>query len=299
MKIYNCSNNHEYNDIILSLMENSRMFKHRFVSKASSSELIITNDYFSLDIKDIPIPKIKIMDSLICNPDLSMNDKEQIDAIEIADHVIFTSKAIKNNLFKLYPDIKIKDSSVILRISDKNPFKTNGGIIPDVETIIAVANDWSLSEKRLDSLLEFISNIPQKLYLLGKCKEDVPNNVVTIEKFDDVTLHKILMESQVMIDLSYKDFSSYYVSKAIASGIPIIYTDSGGLSEIVQFGVIIDDSQEIEKYSHIPSIDKMRLMIAFNEIRTNFKSLYKQDRKTHLAMITNYYNVFSKYEKRT
>jgi glycosyltransferase involved in cell wall biosynthesis len=297
MKIYHCSNKKEGSDIIASLIENSRIFRHRFVIKASLSDVIITVDGFTDEIKELKIPKIKIMDSMVCQDDLSMNNQDQLDAIELADYVIFTSKSIKEHLLKLYPNIKIKKSTIIRRITDSKIFKTIERTIPDIEYLIAVADDWSQPEARLQTLLDFMSIIPQKLYLVGKCNEDVPENIIKIKNFDNISLNKLLSESHVMIDISYKNFSSKYVSMAIAAGLPVIYTNSGCLEEVVQFGSSMEDDKEIKFYTQIPEIDKMMVMNSFNDVRTNFKTLYKQDKKNILLMVTNYYNILSEFEK--
>jgi len=298
MKIYQCSNTSQENDIITSLIENSILYGYRITPKSILSDVILTSNIFTPDVEKLNIPKIKIIDSLICNSDLSINNESELKSTEIADCIIFTSNILKENYIKLYPEVQNKKSFVIPRITNSKNYKTISKNIPDVEFLIAIAQDWSSPDKRVDILLDFISKIPQKLYLLGNCELDTPNNVVLIEKFDDKLLDNLLMKSQIMIDLSYKEFSTKYVSRAVAAGLPIIYTNSGSLSEVVEHGIEIEDEKNIGFYTTVPEINIMDVLKAFNDIRYNFKNFYKQENKNYLTMVNSYNKIISEYEKK-
>jgi len=121
IRILNCSNNpesdytkeHGYldSDIIVLLKENARIFECKFVNR--NGDILLTNNIFPLENRDVGIPKIQIIDYLETSDEYKYKNDQIVNSALIADHVVFTTQSLKDLFKKFYPDIKLKNSSVI------------------------------------------------------------------------------------------------------------------------------------------------------------------------------------------
>ena len=306
IRIYDCSNSSESdhgksygpkdNDIISSLKEHSRQFDSKFVN--SMADIILTNDIFIDGVKGIDMPKIKRMDGIYWNNNYTYKNIPLNESAELADHVIFISEFSKQSLKILYPDIKIKSSSVILNTADNKIFKqTKQKNV--VSSVVASATDWSREEKRFKSLMEFSRVIPETLYLIGNCDMEVPPNVVKLGYIENYNkINEILNNSEVFINLSYRDAAPKVVCQAVAAGLPVLYADSGGVSEILDYGVPIKDEKEIFFADEVPDLDVIDILISYNELKNNYNKYKGNLKRNHLAMINNYYKIITEYGNR-
>jgi len=307
IRIYDCSNSPESehgrdygpkeNDIIKSLKEFARTFDSKFVN--SMADVLITNDIFPSELRDIDMPKIKRMDGIYWHNEQKHKNDQLNASAEISDHVIFISEFSRKALTTLYPDIRIKSSSVILNTADNRifkPLKKKEGVMSNV---IASCTNWNRKEKRFNSLMQLARLIPDTLYLIGECDMEVPPNVVKLGyKSDYYEINEILNTSDAFINLSYRDAAPKVVCQAVAAGLPILYADSGGLSEIVDKGVPIPDEKEIYFSEEVPELDPVDMLKAYNELKKNYNSYLGNVKTSHLAMITNYYKIITQYGNR-
>lgn len=313
INIYDCSNSPEShhgvdygpkeNDVIKGLKEYSRLFGCKFVSKPSMANIIITNDIFPEEIKKLDAPKIKRMDGIYWENLTKHKNIQLNESAEIADHVIFISEYSKIALRTLYPDVVIKDSSVILNTADNKIFKNNARWSHPSEHIIkrfiASCTNWNRKEKRFDSLMELAKMIPETLYLVGECEMEVPANVIKLGYISDYEqMSKILQESDAYINLSYRDAAPKLVCQAVACGLPILYADSGGLSEIVKYGFSIKDEKEIFFADDVAQLNTNDILQSYNELKKYPKNKISDVNTNYLAMITNYYKIITSYGNR-
>jgi len=284
------------NDVIRLLKEYSREFNSKFVN--SMGDIIITNDIFPSYVKDIDMPKIKRMDGIYWHNDYKYKNDSLNESAQIADHVIFISEYSKRALKTLYPDIKIKSSSVILNSADNRIFRPTKQRNRVIHNVIACCTNWNRKEKRFDDLMQLAKLIPETMYLIGECDFEVPPNVVKlgyIDNYDEINEH--LNKCDMFINLSYRDAAPKVVCQASAVGLPILYADSGGVSEIVDRGVPITDEKGIFFDDEVPSLDPADMLRSYNLLKQNYNNYLGRVRVNHLAMINNYYKKFEEYKK--
>jgi glycosyltransferase involved in cell wall biosynthesis len=310
IKIYDCSNSPESihgrdygpkeNDIIRGLKEYAKIFDCRFVNKYNMADIIITNDIFPNEIKNMNIPKIKRMDGIYWqNEKLFKNDMLN-ESAEIADHVIFISEFSKKSLEVLYPNIKLKDFSVILNSADNKIFKPSPkNRLEFVSSLVANCTNWNRKEKRFDSLMQFARLIPEKIYLIGHCEMDTPDNVIKLGYIDNYEkINEALNGADVFVNLSYRDAAPKVVCQAVSCGLPVLYADSGGVSEILDYGVPILDEKEIFFSDDVYELDPIEILKSYNILKSNYL-LYKGNvKRNYLATIKNYYKIIEQYGNR-
>jgi len=323
LRIYDCSNSAESdhgkehgpidNDIIRGLKEHARLFDCKFINKYTMADVIITNDIFPEEIKKSDIPKIKRMDGIYWDNENKHKNISLNESAEIADHVIFISEYSKKSLNTLYPEVKIKESSVILNTADnrifrngKQEWKIKRGLpapyINDtyegVRTLSASCTDWSRKVKRFDSLMQLARLIPEKLYLIGRCDMETPGNVIKLGYISDNNkINDILNDSDVFVNLSYRDAGAKVVCQAVACGIPVLYADSGGVSELIDYGMAIPDEKEIYFADDVYELDPIDILKSYNELKNEYRHRINTTRN-YMAMISNYYKIITDYGNR-
>jgi len=309
IKIFDCSNSPERpehrhnsggpkeNDIILDLKKYSSQYDCEFVNDYKNCDVILTNDIFPKELQNIKIPKIKRMDGVYWDFNRERNEKLNLAATQ-ADHVIFISKFSQNSLKTLYPEIKIQNESVILNRCDNKIFiKKN--MTYDL-SFAASCTNWSRHEKRFETLIRLSKMIPEKIYLIGECDFDVPNDVEKLGYFSDYNeLSTALNKASAYINVSYRDAAPKCVCQALSCGLPVLYTDSGGVKELVRLnGVGIRDENKIyfdEKSHYIKDED---LLIAYKEFKNNFIKLRTQTINTtynYQKTLKQYFNIIKQY----
>jgi len=307
LKIYDCSNSSESyhgknigpveNDIIRGLKEYAYFFSADFVNDFNSADVVITNDIFPKEIKNSNIPKIKRMDGIFWNNNLKFRNIELNESAEIADEVIFISHYSKTALYTLYPEIKLKSSSIVLNAADNNifPFKINKN--KNIEIFGAVATNWERDVKRFNSLVALGERIKEKIYLVGQCNQDVPENIIKFgycEKPSEI--NEILQKCDAFINLSYRDAAPKVVCQASSIGLPILYADSGGVSEIANNGVPILDEKQIYFDDTVKELDIDEMLKSYYQIKENYNNLLKKPNNNYLLMLEGYFKVINKYK---
>lgn len=250
MKIYDCSNS-EYrpehrggggpvtNEIMRYLHENAETYGHSFVG-AEESEVIITNDVFPPGLSG---KKVKRMGGVF-EGELERNNKYNKAAQE-ADVVIFISEYVRETYDKLYGLETIKDSVVINNWVDPIIYKPKIKYADVPVKFAAIATDWKRKEKRLESIIEF-ANIFKwlEITLIGKCELELPKNMRAVGYIEEPEkVAEVLREQDGFINFSYRDAGPKVVMQGISSGLPVLYSNSGGVPEVANyFGVEITEN---------------------------------------------------------
>tara|TARA_X000000950_G_scaffold183047_1_gene221780 strand:- start:6985 stop:7956 length:972 start_codon:yes stop_codon:yes gene_type:complete len=216
-------------------------------------------------------------------------NRKYIKASLIADHIVFVS----NWLMNLYisQGINISKSSVILSGSNSKNFNTNDKKNWNKsEKIKLITHHWSdnwmkgfkiyqeidnlLSDTNLSEKLEFtyLGNYPKDLNL---------NQTLTIPPADEETTAEILKNNHIYITASINEPSGNHHIEAAQCGLPILYLESGGITEYCEgYGLsFTEDNLEEKIYELIEKYDY-------------FIELLKKYPQSSEKMCSDYLNLF-------
>lgn len=162
------------------------------------------------------------------------------------------------------------------------------------------ATNWKRNEKRPEELLKFANFIGiynEKILLIGKSNIKHPNiiNVGYIENKKE--LSKTISSVDAWVNFSYRDAAPKAVLQSIKCNKPVLYADSGGLTELVKnFGVPIKDNKKL-------NFDNNNFNLKDKEIKKSyflFKEKYnrsvfqKPKQKKYIDTLREYANIFIK-----
>lgn len=287
MKIFDCSINeisnalHDKsslgpieNDIMSDLKKYSKVFGHEFVDDYKKSDVIITNTMYPdkiLRYSENRIPRIKRMDGIFNTNSTKHRNDILNKAATQSDKVIFISEYSKNSYYKLYGS-KLKRDCVILNNSDNEVFKPLN--IEKSEFILcSSATNWSRKDKRLKSIIELSTRIDDKIVLIGRCDEEIPSSIIKVGYISDYTnLNRILNSCSLFLSPFFRCAGSKVTTQAISAGLPVIYSSSGGINELVNNnGEAVGDYDEIDFIDSPPDLNVDDFYNMYITIRSNYK----------------------------
>lgn len=277
--IHDCSNSKERpehrgfggakeNGCVSILKKYAHLFNCEFINSPQDADVVFTNDVFP---RDIPRDrkKVKRMDGIFWQSDYLDRNEKLNHAAQIADHVIFVSEYSRRNYYQLYGD-PLKNESVALNWVDTNVFYHGSRLRDKPERWLAVATSWERPEKRYNELAVFRSMIDGELTCIGKHGD--------IDYLEQDELAELMRNSDAFVNFSYRDASPKVVAEAVSCGLPVLYANSGGVPELVPFGVGITDCEFCGFYNKPFSINQ-------NEIKIGYAHFVKQYRKLKDAAI--------------
>lgn len=306
MKIFDCSNSSErpmnrhfggpfQNEFVGYLKEFSKDFGCEFVEDYKKSDLIFTNDVFPKHLSKIDLPKVKRMDGVFWQESLKERNEKYNLAAQMADHVIFISEYSSNSYQKLYGN-DLKELSVVKHWTKKHFEFDNSSDFN--RTFFCMATDWARPEKRFDEVLKFSKMFPEcSIKVVGKCESTVPKNVELYGYLDPDSnaFLNVLKSCTGMLNLTCKDAATKTVCISINHSIPVLYSNSGGVSEYVQnSGEAIFENDSIEFLDHIPKLQEKDISEGFYKFKENYNK--KEFPKTNFEnSLSGYFEVFKKY----
>jgi glycosyltransferase involved in cell wall biosynthesis len=292
-KIYDCSNSdarpaHDSknggpveNDIMRGLKKFAFLFGFKFVSRPSDADVIITNDVFPYDILAYRKPLVKRMDGIYWQPELRDRNKSLNGSALMADMVIFISEFSRNSLKELYPEVfnRLRNHSVVLNCVNTDDFKPYPGLKPTDEFIwVATATNWERPEKRFDAILDFVKDFgnDEKLILIGNYDRNsqLSKKVIPVGYLSDENIGNILGPSHAFVNFSYRDAGSKVTCQALMCGLPVLYSISGGVPEIVRTygkGIGIKDMKPVPTF--IPKLKMEDIHYAHKSFRWIYNEL--------------------------
>jgi glycosyltransferase involved in cell wall biosynthesis len=259
LKIFDCSNSAERpqsgqtgpveNTLVAAIKKYAPEFDCRFVYNVNSADVLFTNDVFPANLANIKKPRVKRMDGIYWQENLQSRNQPYNWAALEADAVIFISQ-FSYNSYIMQVNERIKRPYIILNNVDTEIFNRFGEYYEyKINRWAASASDWSRPEKRLSSIIDFARKIQEPIYLIGKCEEPLPSNIIKFGYIKDQKyLRKILISCDAFINTSYRDAAPKTVCEAVACGLPVLYLDSGGVRELVKVGIGCWD--KIHEYFH-------------------------------------------------
>ena len=294
MKIFDCSINnisnnlHNVNslgplenDIMSDLRKYSSKFNVEFVDDYKKCDVIITNTIYPDKVLDYSIKnnitKVKRMDGIFSINELEHRNTPLNIAAQQSDKVIFISEYSRQSYYTLYGD-KLKSDCVILNDVDDNIFKPLN-MKKHTFMLCSSATNWSRKEKRLKSVVALAKRINEKIILIGRCDEN----------YDKINV--ALNLSNVFLSLFFRCAGSKVTTQAIRSGLPILYTSSGGLPELVNTGVIINDYDSINFLDSIPDLNDDEVYDKYLHLKENY-GYYRnviKPKDSYLKMIEKYF----------
>lgn len=291
------------NDIMMGLSRHAYLFNWERIGNYKNADVIITNTTYPDCVLDwcerYSIPKIKRMDGIFWQKKLIYRNEFLNQASTLSDAVIFISQYSKKCYYKLYGD-KLKSTTVILNNVDDDifyPRKINK--IEDF-TSISSATNWARSDKRLQDIIRLSERIyPDVIKLIGHCDVNLPSNIVKLGYIDDVTIMNYLINSSdVFLSPFFRDAGSKVTCQAVNCNLPVLFSSTGGLPEIVKNGGIeIEDYNDIDFLDEVPNIDIDNMVSRYNEIKLNYKDIKNKKSKSfkYKDTMSKYFDVFNKF----
>ncbi|MBP1841167.1 N-acetyl-alpha-D-glucosaminyl L-malate synthase BshA [Formosa algae] len=226
-------------------------------------------------------------------------------SINMSDAVTSVSESLKEDTFRLF-DIK-KDINVITNFIDIEKYKHSftdcqrGMMAPDDEKIITHISNLRPVKRILDVIKVFYNiqkEIPAKLMLIGDGpdKEDAENlcdelgiteKVVFFGRSNEID--KILCFSDLFLLPSETESFGLAALEAMASGVPVISSNTGGIPEVNVNGItgFLSDVGDVEDMS------KNAIYILSDPARLK---QFKQNAKER-SYIFDIHNIVPQYEK--
>lgn len=289
------------NDVMFDLGKYSNYFGWERTYDYKQSDLIITNGFYTNDIlkwsEKYSIPKIKRMDGVYWQNNLKYKNDIYNKAALQSNHVIFISDYSKTSLFELYNFLP-NEYSVILNDVDEEIFFPSKNKY-DNFTFVSSATNWEREQKRLDSII-LLSKVMDKIdtiRLIGKCDVDLPENIIKEGYINDgKQMNEIINKSDVFLSLFFRDAGSKVTYQSIRCNVPVLYSNTGGLPEIVGIsGIQVDDYTDINFMNDTPMIDLDVLYDKYRLIKNNYKDITFDKRKSYKDTLSEYFKVMDKF----
>ena len=311
---YDCSNNRvsntlhsvksfgpKENDIMHDLCRYAGNYGFNRVSDYKLADIIITNTFYSKEVLEWSelnnIPKVKRMDGIYWRKEFDYKNKLHIDAGYQSDFVIFISNYSKNTLKELY-DVEYDNDIVILNNSeDYNPDKKESN---QVFKWISSCSNWEREGKRLSTIIAMSKIFDNDLfYLIGECDiEELPENIIKYGYIDDRTeMCNLISMCDAFISPFFRDAGSKVTCQAVKCKLPILYTSSGGLPELVNGnGVMINDFNRMCFLKNVPSIRIDNVINGVLELKDNYNYIVEnyKERESYEKTISDYFKIMKK-----
>lgn len=205
-----------------------------------------------------------------------------LSSIHLSDYVVYQSKFCQNSADK-YLGVFKKHSSVIYNPVDIHHFIPRATPLPIEPLVIIMTGNHLESEERVSIALRAIKQLrgqeaETRLIIIGKIDRDF--NEEWIEKrgaFTQEEAPALFQSAHILLHLKYLDPCPTIVLEAMACGLPVIGSASGGTPELVdeKSGVLISVAEDFEKL-HYPSADEV--VDAIKKIRSNYLEYSKSAR---------------------
>lgn len=311
VKIFDCSNSEKrplhrggrgplVNDIMRYLQENCSNYNCEFVKSIEDADVAITNDVFPNHVLDSNKPLVKRMDGVFWHSNLVDRNYLLNEAAQQADKVIFISEYSKESYFRLYGD-PLQSHCVVKHWVDPKVFNRTQPALNKKLVLVASATDWDRPEKRLQCHLRFASLFEDSVHimLIGKIHPiySVPPNVTKVgylEKPEDMA--DVFRKADGFLNLTYRDAATKTVPQAISCGLPVLYSCSGGVPEMVYgCGVGIPEINDFNIINVIPSLSNTQLEKGYDDLMMNWHSLVEKVNKfdptiKFREMLDNYFS---------
>ncbi len=280
MRIFDCSNSSERpphrggggpiaNTVVSLLKKRAPSYDAEFVEDPSKADIIFTNDVFPKDLLKLSTKKVKRMDGIFWQRGQLLYRERNLvyaSAAGQANLVIYISKYSQNCANQ--GGVVTNRSRIILNWVDEEIFYPVPSRTEETLNLACSATDWRREEKRWKDIFFLVEEFPDvQFHFIGKPFETAyPQNVIWYGySTSQVEIAAILNRMNGFINLSYRDPAPKVVAEAIACGLSVFYTDSGGTPEFFDTrtdGFRIED-HELDPTLGTPSLPKNYLKESF------------------------------------
>ncbi|MBI2086875.1 MAG: glycosyltransferase family 4 protein [Candidatus Zambryskibacteria bacterium] len=203
-----------------------------------------------------------------------------------ADYVIYQTEFVKRCADKYLGEFK-GASSVIINPVDTKHFKPRETALPDEPLMIIMSGNHFESKERMDISVGAIRELGErgintKLIIIGEADYEMQEE--WIEKtgaFTQEEAPRLYQKAHLLLHLKYLDPCPTLVLEAMACGLPVISSASGGLPEMVdnKSGVLIPVVEDFENL-HYPSAGEVASAIV--KVKESYKEYSENARKQAL-----------------
>lgn len=290
------------NDLMHDLKKYQKELGIQFIDDFHIADRIITNTTYTPEIlkyRKSDSKLIKRMDGVYWRSDLIERNVLLNDVAHRSDSVIFISKFSQDSFHELYRQTLL-DEHVILNNVDESIFKPTSFRRNKIKCWGTNATNWIRDEKRPDDLLRFADIVEQHgevIIVIGSSFNIKHSAIINGGYFKDYyLLSEAINEVDAWVNFSYRDAAPKTVIQAIKCNKPVLYTDSGGLPELVgSFGLPIIDNKKIDfaDGNHPLNIDDIIKQY------TEFKKLYEEEKfisntKPYIETLKEYVKIITK-----
>jgi glycosyltransferase involved in cell wall biosynthesis len=162
-------------------------------------------------------------------------DRRQAQVNQMADLTIFQSRYARYSTREKFPIIK-QDGPIIYNPVDLDTFRPDGERREFPRGTQVVCVTWSKNPyKGLSNVYAVIKDHPDVDFVLCGSFEDAPDlaNVHNMGLLNRSELAAALRSCQVLLTFSRNEACPNHVLEALASGLPVLYEDSGAMREVV------------------------------------------------------------------
>jgi hypothetical protein len=262
------------NEFVGLLHKHSKSFEFEFVDCVSDCDIIFTNDVYPETILNVNKPKVKRMDGVFWQEEFKERNIKYNLAAQQSDLVIFISEYSKNSYFKLYGN-DLRNNIVVTHWTEKKSDYCNDRGFNRI--FFSMATDWNRKEKRLNEVIKFAEIFPEdRILLIGKCETVLPKNIIRLGYLDSNyrNFKNVMKVPTAFLNLTCKDAATKTVCDALNFHIPVLYSNSGGVNELVKdCGIKIYEHDEIEFLDTIPELNEADIRNGYNEFVYSYDTL--------------------------
>lgn len=291
LRIYDCSGSSErpasrnyggpiVNEFVALLHKYAEDYDCVFVDNPENAEVIFTNDIYPTKILEMGIPRIKRMDGIYWQLNTFNRNFPHVEACWNSQHVIFITEYAKCRFEEVFiPPANLRMTSSVQRhwTESLGAYRMDTPSTPT--EFCCIATNWARPEKRLFEVVQFALTHPEvNIHLIGACQENnLPGNIKVYGYFDGLYgARHIIANCHAFLNLTWKDAATKTVCTAINCGLPVLYANSGGVSEMVgSFGVPIFDGVDLRNpiVSDIPGLNSGFVKSAYSHFLRQYSFL--------------------------
>ena len=135
--------------------------------------------------------------------------------------------------------------------------------------------------------------------MIGECDLELPKNIVKLGYIDDrEIMAEIIGTSDAFLSLFFRCYESKVTCQAIQSKIPILYSNTGILPELIgDNGICVSDYTEIDFLNKTPSLDVEELKNRYYQFKYYYDDLIKnyKEIESYQETLSKYFDVFKLY----
>ncbi|MBK16608.1 MAG: hypothetical protein CMK49_01140 [Prochlorococcus sp. SP3034] len=214
-------------------------------------------------------------------------ENKKMSIIYHASNYIFWQSKFSQKASEKYLGKRLGSGEILYNSVDTNTFKPSGEIYTNKFTFLITGNINKRSNYRITTIIQSLEGlikeyknihlniagcVEDKKYFLRKIKELQLDSYITfIDEFSQKEAPLIYQRANAYITIAYNDNCPSAVIEALSSGLPVLYSNSGGIPELVNkdSGIGLQVKEDWSK-TQIPNVsDIQKGMIKIMENKEN------------------------------